>query len=655
MSKNYSPHSDRRYWAFISYSHSDTKETAWLHKALENYKVPGYLIGTETRTGVVPRRIFPVFRDRDELPTSSDLGGNLHAALRNSRYLVVVCSPRSAKSIWVDAEVNYFKKHHGGGNVLCLVVDGVPGGNEDSECFCPSLRVKIGPGGELTDEAVEPIAADMREGKDGRRRAFLKIAAGILGVDFDSLYQRDKKRRRNRLIAFSSAALVGLAMLALFYSRLDKVAKSQSEMASQVQKMQEAKFREFGSLPKERIKALQEIFNKSGLRAFKSEWESVILNNQKRFTEYEERVDKPYIQKLQNYKELKKQAVLKLEEFLSKIQPEEGWGNSKTILDKLPEDHMFDHSFAQMMNAMRSLNDIEVKYQNELANLEKKNFPESIQRNQKELMEMGMKAEKGIYERYLDDAKIWDDAAGVSLKTGDMLADMKELSKILAQLLDAFPAEYLSREGFDEEYPKLGNAELGSDELNDMLGKYRRIYGDKSAFDALKDNAERTLSNLLGRDALYVKQSDKEAELYESDEVKKLSAEEKIVFQEFFNAFREENNLVDSADSAHEKLVEDCLSKKQKLIDETLNVLGLTSYMNNEANGGSDHEQQFCEKLWRVDTRNKSQYSLELYCLSRLVFVKTNETGASELDMDKIRMTRQFSMLAAKALGVQTP
>jgi hypothetical protein len=270
-------------------------------------------------------------------------------------------------------------------------------------------------------------------------------------------------------------------------------------------------------------------------------------------------------------------------------------------------------------------------------------------------MEMGMKAEKGIYERYLDDAKIWDDAAGVSLNTGDMLADMKELSKILAQLLDAFPAEYLSREGFDEEYPKLGNAELGSDELNDMLGKYRRIYMDKSAFDALKDNAERTLSNLLGRDALYVKQSDKEAELYESDEVKKLSAEEKIVFQEFFNAFREENNLVDSADSAHEKLVEDCLSKKQKLIDETLNVLGLTSYMNNEANGGSDHEQQFCEKLWRVDARNKSQYSLELYCLSRLVFVKTNETGASELDMDKIRMTRQFSMLAAKALGVQTP
>jgi hypothetical protein len=56
-----------------------------------------------------------------------------------------------------------------------------------------------------------------------------------------------------------------------------------------------------------------------------------------------------------------------------------------------------------------------------------------------------------------------------------------------------------------------------------------------------------------------------------------------------------------------------------------------------------------------VDARNKSQYSLELYCLSRLVFVKTNETGASELDMDKIRMTRQFSMLAAKALGVQTP
>jgi tetratricopeptide (TPR) repeat protein len=343
MTKDNSPQSDRKYWAFISYSHSDTKETAWLHKALENYKIPSYLIGTETRTGVVPRRIFPVFRDRDELPTSSDLGGNLHAALRNSRYLVVVCSPRSAKSIWVDAEVNYFKKHHGGKNVLCLVVDGVPGGDEDSECFCPSLRVKIGPEGELTDEAVEPIAADMREGKDGRRRAFLKIAAGILGVDFDTLYQRDKKRRRNRLIALSSAALVGLAMLAVFYTRLEKVAKSQSDMASQVQKMQETKFREFGSLPKERAAQLGKIIADSGVLDAESLLNEAISVEKNRY--------EIYLKRAKVFTNERSNILSTIEDFLNKIEPANGWEDSLIIFAKLSTSHEnSDAGYVEMMN-----------------------------------------------------------------------------------------------------------------------------------------------------------------------------------------------------------------------------------------------------------------------------------------------------------------
>ena len=52
----------KRYWAFISYSHADSKEAEWLHKSLEGFKVPPSLVGTESRNGVVPR-IFPVFRD----------------------------------------------------------------------------------------------------------------------------------------------------------------------------------------------------------------------------------------------------------------------------------------------------------------------------------------------------------------------------------------------------------------------------------------------------------------------------------------------------------------------------------------------------------------------------------------------------------------
>jgi hypothetical protein len=489
----------------------------------------------------------------------------------------------------------------------------------------------------------------MREGKDGRRRAFLKIAAGILGVDFDTLYQRDKKRRRNRLIALSSAALVGLAMLAVFYTRLEKVAKSQSDMASQVQKMQQTKFREFGSLPKERAEAIQRIFDKSGLRAFKSEWESIILNDQKRFAEYEEKVDKPYIEKLDNYKELKKQAMLALEEFLSKIQPEEGWEHAKTVLEKLPENERY--SYSEMVRNLRMFNQLETQHKNDLANIQREPTPDAFKKSTIELKEKFMDDQRSIYKKYLDELKNWDDAAGISLKSSELTSEMRELSKTFIQLMDAFPSEHLGREEFDEAYPKLGSVELGSDELDDVLGKYERIYEDKSVFDVLKENAEKTLSNLPERDALYINQSDKESELYESDEVKKLSAEEKIVFKEFFNAFREENNLVDSADSAHEKLLEECLAKKKILIDESIKISGRTRYVDDDRQT-EELEKQFIEKIWRLEDRNKLQISLELYCLSKFVYFKINEEGSSELDLEKIGIAHQLANLVAKALWV---
>jgi hypothetical protein len=64
-----------RYSAFISYSHADTPVAEWLHKALEPYRLPRALVGQESPFGPVPARLPPMFRDRDELPASADLGG----------------------------------------------------------------------------------------------------------------------------------------------------------------------------------------------------------------------------------------------------------------------------------------------------------------------------------------------------------------------------------------------------------------------------------------------------------------------------------------------------------------------------------------------------------------------------------------------------
>ena len=89
MTNNYTSY---KYYAFISYSHLDTQWGDWLHRALETYRVPKKLIGTLGRDGAIPKRVFPIFRDRDELPTSSDLGSNINEALAQSRYLIVICS-----------------------------------------------------------------------------------------------------------------------------------------------------------------------------------------------------------------------------------------------------------------------------------------------------------------------------------------------------------------------------------------------------------------------------------------------------------------------------------------------------------------------------------------------------------------------------------
>ncbi|MGB5512200.1 MAG: toll/interleukin-1 receptor domain-containing protein, partial [Woeseiaceae bacterium] len=85
-----------KYKAFISYSHSDEKWAAWLHKGLETYKPPKSIVGNETPMGKIPSRLSPVFRDRDELPSATNLGELLTESLRRSATQIVICSPAAA-------------------------------------------------------------------------------------------------------------------------------------------------------------------------------------------------------------------------------------------------------------------------------------------------------------------------------------------------------------------------------------------------------------------------------------------------------------------------------------------------------------------------------------------------------------------------------
>ena len=203
------------YWAFISYSHRDSRWADWLHKSLESYRIPRQLVGTQGPRGAIPKRLAPVFRDREELPSATDLGGVIRDALERSACQIVICSPRAAKSRWVNEEILAFKRLGREDRIFCLIVDGEPNASDDpahpdQECFPSALRFRLGPDGELSETRTEPIAADARPGKDGKNNAKLKLIAGMLGVGFDALRRREQQRRNRRLFAITCAASSGM-------------------------------------------------------------------------------------------------------------------------------------------------------------------------------------------------------------------------------------------------------------------------------------------------------------------------------------------------------------------------------------------------------------------------------------------------------------
>jgi len=238
-----------KYWAFISYSHQDNRTGGnlwgdWLHDAVENFQVPAELAGKAGRGGeAVPQRLFPVFQDEKELPTNADLGGAIQQALEQSRYLIVICSPRAAKSVYVNQEVLEFKRLGRANRILAIIIDGEPNASEPGkgldpalECFPRSLRYPLDASGNLDlSGRAEPIAADVRDpaGKEPflkdkahrpvLEREKLRVVAGLMGIGFDDLVQRDKERqlrqeraraRRLRKLAVAFAALAAIATLA---------------------------------------------------------------------------------------------------------------------------------------------------------------------------------------------------------------------------------------------------------------------------------------------------------------------------------------------------------------------------------------------------------------------------------------------------------
>jgi WD40 repeat protein/Flp pilus assembly protein TadD len=197
------------YAAFISYRHvnPDRALAIWLQTKMETYRPPGKLV----RARGQPRRSLRIFRDEEELSATSDLSREIDSALRRSEFLIVVCSPRTPESRWVNEEVTRFRKMGRHDRILALLIEGEP-----REAFPESLReirggLLVGDAG--SELGQEPLAADVRPSKlesqrMRKRMAKLRLLAPILGCRFDDLRQRDAERRRRRFLQVGLVAAI---------------------------------------------------------------------------------------------------------------------------------------------------------------------------------------------------------------------------------------------------------------------------------------------------------------------------------------------------------------------------------------------------------------------------------------------------------------
>lgn len=201
---------DYKYYAFISYS---SKDVAWgkrLQRKLERYKMPATLCREHGWERVPIKPVF--FAPADIQP--GPLNEELKNRLRNSRNLIVIGSPNSAQSSWVGREIEYFHELGRDRNIHFFIVDGIPGsGNPATECFNPAIK-ELG--------LPEILGANINERVFrwswlNRQRAYVQLISKLLGVEFDSIWQRHKRRLWTRVISWSVGLTAVLASMLLIW------------------------------------------------------------------------------------------------------------------------------------------------------------------------------------------------------------------------------------------------------------------------------------------------------------------------------------------------------------------------------------------------------------------------------------------------------
>ena len=195
-----------KYFAFISYNEKDMNWGKRLQKKLEHYRMPTTLC---SQHGWKRTPLSPVFFAPSDI-RAGGLSEELQDRLQTSQHLIVICSPHSAQSQWVGKEIEYFHSLGRTGNIHFFIVDGVPHSIDPAtECFNPVVK---------TLGLPEILGANIHEQVYrwpwlNKERAYVQLVSKLLGVEFDTIWQRHKRLLVRRALLWTAAVLAVLAAL----------------------------------------------------------------------------------------------------------------------------------------------------------------------------------------------------------------------------------------------------------------------------------------------------------------------------------------------------------------------------------------------------------------------------------------------------------
>lgn len=197
------------YDAFISYSRMDEAFAKRLESELEKYRFPRGILGDRNRLNI--------FRDVADL-VGNELNDAIVSAIRQSRYLIVVCSPHSRKAAWVTREIEAFAKVRGRQFIVPVLVAGRPNQEVKPEDVVQDQAF----GDVLYQYFQEPLAADFRTFKDEpwpkRRTRHKEAKFQVLAYLLDQPKEDLINRQRARTMKLLSWAAAGFLLAAVAFA-----------------------------------------------------------------------------------------------------------------------------------------------------------------------------------------------------------------------------------------------------------------------------------------------------------------------------------------------------------------------------------------------------------------------------------------------------